>query len=268
MRAVWPPAIAAFGAIVASTLATQADDRPAKGIQDNSFLIEEAYNQEAGVVQHISTLLKQGDTWSYAFTQEWPALSQSHQLSYTIPYEWLDAEAGGVDGVGDVLLNYRWQALFETRSSPAFAPRLSLILPTGELDKGTGSDSIGYQINLPVSKIVSDHITLHGNAGLTSYADVEGQSPTSFNLGASAIYAISRDFNVLCEALGEWTEEVNDAGDIDAERSFTISPGLRYAINVADAQIVFGLAAPVTFSQNNSDYALFLYASFEHPYGG
>ena len=28
-------------------------DRPAEGIQDNSFLIEEAYNQEPGVVQHI-----------------------------------------------------------------------------------------------------------------------------------------------------------------------------------------------------------------------
>ena len=35
-------------------LAAQEDDpRPAKGIQDNSFFIEEAYNQEAGVVQHI-----------------------------------------------------------------------------------------------------------------------------------------------------------------------------------------------------------------------
>jgi predicted mannosyl-3-phosphoglycerate phosphatase (HAD superfamily) len=36
------------------------DDRPAKGIQDNSFLIEEAYNQEAGVVQGIATLRRQG----------------------------------------------------------------------------------------------------------------------------------------------------------------------------------------------------------------
>lgn len=28
-------------------------DPPAKGIQDNSFFVEEAYNQEPGIVQHI-----------------------------------------------------------------------------------------------------------------------------------------------------------------------------------------------------------------------
>jgi hypothetical protein len=30
--------------------------RPSEVIQDNSFLLEEAYNQDAGVVQHILTL--------------------------------------------------------------------------------------------------------------------------------------------------------------------------------------------------------------------
>src|SRR6185436_8207277 len=41
-------------------------------IADNSFLIEEAYNQEAGVVQHISALaLVEGGNWAYGFTQEW-----------------------------------------------------------------------------------------------------------------------------------------------------------------------------------------------------
>jgi hypothetical protein len=34
-------------------LAEEDDKRPAAAIQDNSFLIEEAYNQEEGVVQHI-----------------------------------------------------------------------------------------------------------------------------------------------------------------------------------------------------------------------
>jgi len=32
------------------------EKRPIDGIADNSFLIEEAYNQEAGVVQHIFTV--------------------------------------------------------------------------------------------------------------------------------------------------------------------------------------------------------------------
>ncbi len=41
-------------------------------IQDNSFLVEEAYNQEAGVVQHISTFTRYQESkdWIYTFTQE------------------------------------------------------------------------------------------------------------------------------------------------------------------------------------------------------
>ncbi|HPS72404.1 MAG TPA: hypothetical protein PLM70_09135 [Bacteroidales bacterium] len=53
-------------------------------IEDNSFLLEEAYNQEAGVIQHISTF--QYDlmrSWNYSFTQEWPVPNQKHQLSFT-----------------------------------------------------------------------------------------------------------------------------------------------------------------------------------------
>ena len=38
-------------------VAAMAEEPLAKGIQDNSFLVEEAYNQEPGVVQHISNLL-------------------------------------------------------------------------------------------------------------------------------------------------------------------------------------------------------------------
>ena len=53
---------------------TGVKDQP--GIQDNNFLIEEAYNQEEGVVQHISTFSRMWNSqdWSYTFTQEWPGL--------------------------------------------------------------------------------------------------------------------------------------------------------------------------------------------------
>src|SRR4029077_1654514 len=48
----------------------------AKGIQDNSFFIEEAYNQEPGVVQHIFNLPIDFTNGSReiapSFTQEWP----------------------------------------------------------------------------------------------------------------------------------------------------------------------------------------------------
>ncbi|HEY3168477.1 MAG TPA: hypothetical protein VGK57_14685, partial [Candidatus Binatia bacterium] len=75
--------------ILATTESRGAEERPIDVIEDNSFLIEEAYNQEPGVVQHIFTAAytttRGRHGWSFTFTQEWPVFSLEHQLSYTIP---------------------------------------------------------------------------------------------------------------------------------------------------------------------------------------
>jgi Putative MetA-pathway of phenol degradation len=235
----------------------------AKGIQDNSFLIEEAYNQEAGVVQHINTLQRRGGDWEYRFTQEWPLGSQTHQFSYSIPHLWLSGQGSGT---GDVMLNYRYQVWKETDSLPAFAPRLSLVVPSGDRSRGTGQESFGYEVNLPFSKIVSDRVTLHANAGFASFADVEGRTPTSYRVGGSAIYAITRETNVLLEALAAWEESVNAVRDIEREFVVTASPGVRHAFNFPDAQLVIGAAAPISFTGEKVDYGIFLYLSFEHKF--
>ena len=251
----------------------QASSRPAEGIQDNSFLIEEAYNQEPGVVQHIlnivhTTTRQAGadDTaWSFVFTQEWPLFSQTHQLSYTVPYTFLDEAGRSANGIEDISLNYRLQALMESDTTPAFAPRLSLILPTGDADEGLGDDTVGYQLNLPVSKIVSDRWTLHANAGATLLPDVSGHDLVSYNLGASAIYAVTPDFNLMLEGVAEWEEQVADFGGTDHEAAVVISPGFRYAFNhPGDAQTVIGLAAPIGLTSAAPDFGVFIYASFEH----
>src|SRR3990172_6374608 len=95
------------------------------GIQDNSFLLEEAYNQEAGVVQHISFFERSfdGAGWVYAFTQEWPFRGLRHQVSLTLPIQ--DTGSAGSTGVGDVALNYRYQVLGDGAARLAVTPRLS-----------------------------------------------------------------------------------------------------------------------------------------------
>ena len=168
----------------ATASAQDDDDRPAKALQDNSFLIEEAYNQEPGVVQHIATLRRQGRDWNLAFTQEWPIGSQDHQFSYTLPYLVTRKDEGRrVRGLSDTLINYRYQAIYETDRLPAFAPPISAILPTGSERRGLGDGSLGYEINLPFSKIVSDRATLHANAGIKTLFDVQGRTPVSFTAG-------------------------------------------------------------------------------------
>ena len=119
-------------AVLLCSMARAAEERPIDVIEDNSFLIEEAYNQEPGVVQHIFnavyTTSGAQHGWLFNFTQEWPVFSQDHQFSYTIPSGHLIEEPDRIYGIGDMLLNYRYQALEEGEFKPAFAPRFSLIL--------------------------------------------------------------------------------------------------------------------------------------------
>ena len=78
---------------------------PEGEIQDNSFLIEEAYNQDPGMVQHINsfTRLRNGE-WVYDFTQEWPVPGVKHQLSYTIPVARVAGDAGKTTGLGESVI--------------------------------------------------------------------------------------------------------------------------------------------------------------------
>lgn len=251
--------------LCAPASADEKDPRPAAGIQDNLCLIEEAYNQERGVVQHINCLERQQGDWFYNFTQEWPMGSQTNQFSYTVPYTWLRSDGQEPQGFGDIMLNYRRQVLYESNGTPAFAPRFSLILPTGDEDRDLGVGSLGYEVMLPISKIVSNRITLHGNASVTSYFDVDGQQPTSYLLGGAFVYAVTRDFNLMVESFNEWEESVTDAGRIEREMSFTLSPGARYAFNLSAGQLVLAAGAPIQWTEGlEPDYGAFFYLSFEH----
>ena len=260
-------------ACVPPLVAQEDDPRPAKGIQDNSFFIEEAYNQEAGVVQHILNGWYSVDRmngpddkeFQLVFTQEWPIGSQTHQFSYTAPYAFLGTGGQQDNGVQDAMLNYRLQVFTETAQRPAFAPRLSLILPVGDENQGFGNGTLGYQINLPVSKIVSDRWTVHFNGGATLFPNVEGHDLVNFNVGASAIFAVSRRFNLMLECVGYFDEDVDDIGRLDRTSSVILSPGVRYAFNFKnDAQMVVGLAAPIGLTSAAPDFGVFLYFSFEH----
>jgi hypothetical protein len=192
--------------------------------------------------------------WTLGFTQEWPVFSQTHQFSYTVPYIFERNE----DGVGDVLLNYRWQALMESESLPAFAPRFSLVLPTG--DNGLTDDTVGYQFNLPVSKILADRWTAHFNAGMTLLPDAADGDLEHFNLGASAIYAFTPTFNAMLECVSNWDEDARGR----RPAAVIVSPGVHYALNLADTQLVLGVAVPVGLTSAAPDYGVFLYVSFEH----
>ena len=257
-------------ASAAICFASEPDEPIAKAIQDNSFLVEEAYNQESGVVQHILNIplaFKDDEKEvSFVFTQEWPVFSQQHQFSYTIPYSLVE-NGSSENGFRDIRLNYRFQALFENDRVPAFAPRFSFVLPTGDAGKGFGHETLGYEVNLPFSKIISDRWTVHFNAGANFFPDVNDRDLDSYFLGGSAIYAVSENLNLMLESVAFWDENVDERKRVDRAVTALISPGARYAFNLPnDAQLVVGVAMPIGITSDAPDYGVFFYCSFEHAF--
>ncbi|MBM3880480.1 MAG: hypothetical protein FJ387_12320, partial [Verrucomicrobia bacterium] len=242
-------------------------------MMDNSYLIEEAYNQEAGVVQHIVNGLHGVNrygrpderSWDVSFTQEWPVVSQRHQLSYTIPYQFRDVGGVAVDGLGDVWLHYRVQAYLNPRTGMALAPRASVSLPTGDADRGLGEDTVGFQANVPWSAVLGDRVAAHINAGLTYYPEGGSAAPSDrlhFHAGASGIYAVSRSVHLMLEGVGTWTESAGGGG---REFAAVLAPGARFCVELGrERQLVLGASAPFGLNGAAVDYGAFCYLSFEH----
>jgi hypothetical protein len=271
--------IALIPYISPATLVAAQKERPIDIIEDNSFLLEEAYNQEPGVVQHIFTAHYINDSrqrgWEFNFTQEWPIFSQNHQFSYTIPSYHLVENGDRQNGLGDVLLSYRYQLLEEDETKPALAPRFSLILPSGSRKRGTWHGVVGYEWGLPFSKKITGRFALHANFGLTYLPNARARlgngglssehSLVSYNLAASAIYAALHRVHLMLEWLGDFEESIDDNGR--SERSFkpVLSPGLRAAIvDQPMLQITAGAAAPIGLKRKAENFGAFLYLSIEH----
>jgi hypothetical protein len=265
--------LAAFllASLAALPVAGQAAGEERAPIQDNSFLVEEAYNQEAGVVQHINTFSRaRGGGWAYSFTQEWPAPGLRHQLSFSLPFSGGDGAEGR--RIGDVALNYRYQWLGGGDARVAFAPRFSLLLPTGSVEDGRGAGSTGLQVNLPLSYALAPGWSGHSNAGATFTPSAENGAGAEadtwgYNLAQSLIWEATPRFNVMLEAAWQRAESVSDRGLAEGEESFFLSPGIRWAHDFANGlQIVPGLAFPIGVGPSDGERQVFVYLSFEHPF--
>jgi hypothetical protein len=244
-----------------------------QAIEDNSFFIEEAINQEDHVVQHISNgyFLPNIHEFLFTFTQEWPIGGQTHQLSYTVPFQTMENHQSGI---GDLFLNYRFQ-IWDGGDWAWVAPRLSLILPTGRSSAGFGSGVTGFQFNLPVSKRVSERLYMHLNAGFTVLPGVEGvtgsgtavrKTLSSYFAGLSGILLLTENINIMTEVLQSSSAAIGTDGGVVHSTETILSPGLRVAVDVGSLQIVPGVAVPISMTAGGSTTNVYAYLSFEHPF--
>ena len=237
------------------------------GIKDNSFLVEEAFNQEAGIFQNIATYRWQRGQWVGSFTQEWPVPNMTHQLSFTVGFGRVAENAS----IGDVLVNYRLQVWEEASGRPAVAPRASVILPVARDSSGLGNGVVGWQFNAPFSKQHGDWY-FHWNGGLTYFPPNRDRFQDAARslliptLAGSVIWQASPVLNFLVEVVGESVAEWSDTGDVERFSQITVSPGFRYAWNPGKQQVVVGLAAPIARGERVVRTSVFTYFSYELPF--
>lgn len=257
-------------------------------IEDNSMLIEEAFNQEAGVIQHISNFVVDHGEFVYNYTQEIPLADVKHQLSIGLSYSSLQKPEGFdafnnnylTKGLGDLYINYRPQ-LMSKNDWALVIPRFTLIAPTGNSRYGLGSGAWGGQFNLAVTKRLNSKITTHYNAGYTllkkadyySYA-TDGTPELKFeknipsaNIGASVIWLIHPKFNLMTEYVSSFGNAINDGGSLDKDNVTIINPGFRFAIDIGKCQVVPGMGIPINFSNGQfTGTGGFFYLSIEPAY--
>lgn len=249
------------------------DSAKAPTIQDNSFLIEEAYNQDAGVVQHIANFGMDRATRAYelGFTQEWPVGSIKHQLSYMIPLV-NSGRPERTSGVGDINLNYRYQLLGDADAVVALSPRFTVSLPTGDWKTGAGRGAAGYEAFLPASIVLSGAFVTHLNAGIQYTPSARNQSGqragvTRYTVGASGILLMMPSLNLMLETIWRREGDVVSEGTVKARDSWTVLPGIRGALNYKSGlQIVPGIGFPIGVGPSRGERGVYLYLSFEHPF--
>ncbi len=244
-------------------------------IQDNSFLVEEAYNQEDGVIQHIS-FVQILNTRDFVFTQtdEWPLRTQKHQLSVTAAVGHSGSYPDSGAGWGDTLLNYRYQLVGSGDARVAISPRLSAVLPTGRTSLGRGYGGWGLQTNLPLSIALSRRVVTHWNSGFTWIPSARNRAHEHAGvlnpiLGQSTVFLVKPRFNALCEWVWSSSASVVSDGRTDRTQSLFLNPGVRWAYNFKSGlQIVPGLGVPIGIGPSAGQKGMVLYLSFEHGFRG
>lgn len=239
-------------------------------IQDNSIFIEEASNQDPGVLQIIQTYqYKRSDLWTYALAIEAPMQSKNHQISSVLPVSKVKSPQD-VTGIQDATLSYRYQAV--DKEELKLAPRIGFVLPTGNSSKGLGSGNLGGEIMLPLSTRFSNNWESHWNLRFTFIPNAKNPEGLSADIlsvgyGTGFIFFYRENFNILMEIFGSNDEAVVDSGEKERSSTLFLSPGFRTGFEVSgNSEIVLGLGLPTGIGSSQGEGGVTAYLSFEGPF--
>lgn len=237
-------------------------------IEDNSFLLEEAYNQDWGVYQFIQKYQTSNKgILEYSFENEIPLTDKVHELSYEFAH--LKSDGQSHSKMGDTTVNYRWQPI--NKDGFLVTERIGLIMPTGSVTDGTSSGVIGFEFMQSATKTLSDHWISHLNLGFEvlpnakTPGDKGRRTASSFRAATSLIYLLSDNFNLMLETIFQTGNGINPDETKDISSSVTLNPGFRWAwdFDWKDTQIVPGVSFPTEMLNNRTEQSVLLYLSIE-----
>lgn len=238
----------------------------AEPLEDNSFLVEEAYNQEPGIIQFIQVLQKSTKTknWNYVFINEIPVVNQEYQFSYELPY--IYDEAVDKSQLSDIKINLRKE--FLRAEQIVTTGRVSLILPTGKNEENSGKGALGYEISLISSVKISNVWSQHWNIGYGITPKAKNSNNISENISkyfyaVNNVYFLTDTINFMLEAVASHSEEIVGVSSKTWNQEIILSPSIRLAFDVSDWQFVPGLAYPMGVGASEGQSQVLGYLSIE-----
>jgi len=248
-------------------------------IEDNSFLLDEAFNQDKGVMQFISNF-----SWSnlnsncmvYSFTHEIPVVNNHHQASYTLQYNF-NQPFGKThySGPGDLILSYSYMAAGKD-DRVMIIPQINLIVPTGDPAKGLGNGGFGGKLGLAITKRFSRTIVTHYNFSetmiyqadyLTTLQSESRKAEKNIKVrtyAASVIWYPTSRLNLMFESVANHLSDTNANGSPLRTWQAIGNPGVRFAVDLHKAILVSGASFPFTVGGDSLDQpGVFIYLSLE-----
>jgi hypothetical protein len=211
-------------------------------IEDNSFLLEEAFNQTPGVIQCTAINHIKRGVAELNFECEMPMKGELHQLSVSVPAKVFQSTVG----LEDIMISYR-PLVFGRHRWVMATPRLSVILPSGKASRGFGNGLWGIECNVALTKQLSrrliSHVNLRSSSFLKNLMHESQQNRFHYqSAGTSLIFAAAKGFDLMAEVT---TSNEGPGFSRASSWNFIGNPGFRFCLKINEFLVVPGISTPL-----------------------
>ena len=240
-------------------------------LQGAGLLVETAYQQEAGELEHSFKFSRSNRrNWATTVSEEIPLGGAKHQLSVEIPWQFFKDEHG-YRGAGDAQIGYSYMLFGSNTSRVTVSPGVGLSLPTGDYRKELGRGAAGISFRLPVSAMIGKRFASNTTFETTYTRNAkhhhgERASVTDFEIGQNFVWYAKPKLNFLLETVWEREQEPGEHKYKHTEREFYVSPGVRWAHYFRKVLIVPSVGFPIGAGPSRGERGIVFSIAFEHSF--